>query len=112
MISSAVTLSYKATEESLVRFIHYLYSKPEISFSARRLIMKGSKDKDRDVIIWAKEMKKMIENKEIDEKLWNLVWRDFTLLPRELKKDISTVIWNANSTYSSIYSVLSAFLTE
>jgi hypothetical protein len=77
-----------------------------------RLFLSKLKDMSEDVMpIWGNVLRLVVENQEVHEKLWETVWRDFSLLPPDVRQRIGEVLWNSQkSSYHGVRWIVSAFV--
>ncbi|OHT12006.1 hypothetical protein TRFO_18290 [Tritrichomonas foetus] len=58
---------------------------------------------------WCKAIKEIINETENKDLRWNLLWSDYSLMPIDDRKSISSNLWEKNSNVESIESVIAAF---
>ena len=59
--------------------------------------------------IWAEEIVSLLNEKLINDQLWEFVWRDYMLLPDQAKQIIKEVIWSSDVKIGSAESIFSVF---
>jgi hypothetical protein len=77
-----------------------------------RLFLSKLKDMNEDIMpIWGDVLRLVVENQEVHEKLWEMVWRDFSLLSPDIRRKIGEVLWSSqNSSYHGVRWIVSAFV--
>ena len=96
--------------ENVRELVRIMYSVPELANAARSAICRISRDRVRFASIWAKELNEMINNATINESQWNLVWRDYQLMPKECREIVEKAIWEKAPKMNGIDPFISAFL--
>ncbi|OHT10386.1 hypothetical protein TRFO_20342 [Tritrichomonas foetus] len=96
--------------DSIKEIIRLMYSVPELSNTMRSAICRISKDRIRYASIWAQKLSDMIYNGEVHESQWDLVWRDYQLMPKETQQYLSKAIWEKSPRLKGIDPFVSAFL--
>jgi hypothetical protein len=97
-------------DQTLVRrLIRCLYSSPQISIAARSALIRIAAIRPGLVQDWAEGLAEVLRAGEVSPELWDYVWRDFAVLPRNVQLGLQNVIWDAAPKVGCLASVLSAF---
>lgn len=96
-------------EQFFVTVVDVMYQIPKASPFARSAIIRVVQVKKEMTKLWAQELAKLIQNKNIEDSLWPLAWRDFNTIPAEYIGPIKEVLWDSNPKIGSADSIISAF---
>ncbi|KAK8900593.1 hypothetical protein M9Y10_002922 [Tritrichomonas musculus] len=96
--------------ENVRELVRVMYREPELGNAARSAICRISKDRNRFAMLWAKQLNEMINNNDIHESQWEVVWRDYQLMPNDCKQVVQKAIWEKTPNMNGIDPFVSAFL--
>ena len=100
------------SEVQLRKVIRLMYFNPKASDMCRRLIVKCVRNRDDAIKIWADEIVQTVQQKQVAEESWSLIWRDISLLPQELMQATSNKLWESDYVLDGPCSVISAFMSK
>jgi hypothetical protein len=96
-------------EATITGLVNLMYTNPDSATFCRRMIVKGVKDREKGLRIWAAELRRLVLEKAVHKQAWELVWRDLALLPGELRREILSELWTSEPEFSGYSAVLCAF---
>jgi hypothetical protein len=85
-----------ADEELIQAVVGIMYADPEVTWLCRILLgkMKMNTDRDEMVQIWASGIRRAIEEDRVHDEMWEVLWRDVSLMPRDLVKEFEVSLWS------------------
>jgi hypothetical protein len=100
-------------EEDLIKdLVRVIYRRPEWTLFARSAIVRIARVQPAVITVWGKILGEMIEDKEVNQELWDYVSRDFCRFPVELKRELQDVMWETEPAKWSLDGALAAFAGE
>jgi hypothetical protein len=79
----------EATEEQMHELLDILYSDPLLSVLARRMIVRLTNPRSQIGIWWGKTL----AHQAVHHELMSILWRDFSLLPRDARRLAEERVW-------------------
>jgi hypothetical protein len=79
-------------EEVVAKLVRLLYTKPEVSEHCRLLLVTVGNRREELTEWWAKGIEEAID--EVHPELVKVFWRDFSLLPEEMRKRMEEKVWH------------------
>jgi hypothetical protein len=96
-------------DETIRTLVNLMYTSPDNATFCRRMIVKGVKDRDKGMRIWAGEIRRLVVEKAVHKQAWGLLWRDLALLPVDVRKEILNQLWDTEPEISGFSALLCAF---
>ena len=92
--AATFTVSDSAAERAAVhQMLCWMYERPRLAPFLRRMVLKTHSESEYLQEIWARAIQYVCVNHKVHKEMQKILWRDYSLLRRELRDSIAKDVW-------------------